>query len=686
MQMNYYPHIDGLRALAVLAVIIYHLDPGWLPGGFTGVDVFFVISGYVVSASLAKRDNSTFARFTLHFYARRFVRILPALLACLLATSVASTLFIPKAWLSEANEWTGLAAFFGVSNIVLALNQDAYYSPRAEFNPFIHTWSLGVEEQFYLLFPLVFFLWVKWQGARRQAAMMLLVLLTIASMTFSWWLVQRNPNGAFYWLFSRFWELAAGALLFQVTAAMAFPLKCWPALLRQGLQWMGLALICLGMLFSDLSSFPLPWALLPVLGSVLLILGLKGSQGGLPFTILSSPLAVWVGRLSYSLYLWHWPVFALLRWTTGLETTPTQLLGVGLTLVLAAASYAWLEQPVRIAQAARRWPDRVVVPGGIVAVVVAAGISLWTFTSQTTLSLSVTSNTAQWYPHAYSVPTDQTRCELLRENNEVGGAVRQRFIPQGCETSGRRVFVLGDSHAGAYLPMLTRLVQEHGQEVWLYTQGGCAYLNLFKPMYAEDTGCATFARSAHDDILAQLRPEDVVFLPSLRLRRFGDQWNLFPLDDVQASMDGPKAREDRKHAVEEGRLDLALFVSRGARIILEAPKPIFKAPAFRCSDWFNQSNPICAPGLEVSREELLRFREPALQALEMLTRNVDGTTLWDPFELLCPNGPSCSAADEDEPLFFDGDHLTTAGNMRVYDHFVACLKSPAACDSTHARN
>lgn len=157
MQMNYYPHIDGLRALAVLAVIIYHLDPGWLPGGFTGVDVFFVISGYVVSASLAKRDNSTFARFTLHFYARRFVRILPALLACLLATSVASTLFIPKAWLSEANEWTGLAAFFGVSNIVLALNQDAYYSPRAEFNPFIHTWSLGVEEQFYLLFPLVFF-------------------------------------------------------------------------------------------------------------------------------------------------------------------------------------------------------------------------------------------------------------------------------------------------------------------------------------------------------------------------------------------------------------------------------------------------------------------------------------------------------------------------------------------------
>lgn len=158
---GYVPHIDGLRAIAVLAVILFHLDPAWLPGGFTGVDVFFVISGFVVSASVHRLPPLSLGQSMLRFYARRIRRIAPALLACLLLTAVASVLFIPESWLSEASDKTGLMAFFGFSNWVLAAIGNDYFAPKAEFNPYTHTWSLGVEEQFYLLFPLLFLAWAR---------------------------------------------------------------------------------------------------------------------------------------------------------------------------------------------------------------------------------------------------------------------------------------------------------------------------------------------------------------------------------------------------------------------------------------------------------------------------------------------------------------------------------------------
>ncbi|MCW5569427.1 MAG: acyltransferase, partial [Dokdonella sp.] len=137
----YFAYIDGLRAIAVLGVIAYHLDSGWLPGGFAGVDVFFVISGFVVSASVARWNGSGLGGFLAYFYARRIRRIVPALVFCLLSTSLACTLFIPFAWLSSAIETTGRYAFFGLSNLYLASHNESYFSPTAEFNPYTHTWS-----------------------------------------------------------------------------------------------------------------------------------------------------------------------------------------------------------------------------------------------------------------------------------------------------------------------------------------------------------------------------------------------------------------------------------------------------------------------------------------------------------------------------------------------------------------
>lgn len=150
----YIPGIDGLRAIAVLAVLIYHADYlPWLPGGFTGVEMFFVISGYVISQSLSERTATGFGDYVLTFYRRRLLRLLPALLVVLMVSFLLSAMLLPQVWLSEQNNRTGMAAFLGLSNFVLAFNSETYFSPSVELNPYLHTWSLGVEEQFYLLFP-----------------------------------------------------------------------------------------------------------------------------------------------------------------------------------------------------------------------------------------------------------------------------------------------------------------------------------------------------------------------------------------------------------------------------------------------------------------------------------------------------------------------------------------------------
>nr|WP_285310189.1 acyltransferase [Stenotrophomonas maltophilia] len=181
----------------MLAVIVFHIDAAWLPGGFTGVDMFFVISGFGISQALASRGSQPTARLLLDFYRRRALRLLPVLLLMLLATFVLSALFIPRAWRNEQFDQTGWAALAGLSNIVLAGQDDDYFSPGAELNPFLHTWTLGVEEQFYLVFPLVFMVWLRGRGYWWWTPA-LLPVLTGLSVLWAGWQAQVAPTSAFY--------------------------------------------------------------------------------------------------------------------------------------------------------------------------------------------------------------------------------------------------------------------------------------------------------------------------------------------------------------------------------------------------------------------------------------------------------------------------------------------------------
>ena len=682
------PHIDGLRAIAVLAVIVYHLDETWLPGGFAGVDVFFAISGFVVSASVGQWNRGGFGAFLGYFYARRMQRIAPALILCLLLTGVASTMFIPPAWLSNANEQTGAYAFFGLSNWFLANHRESYFSPTVEFNPYTHTWSLGVEEQFYLLFPLLFFAWTR-GGRWRQLSLALFTLAMLGSIAWAARLGRSDPAAAFYLITTRLWELAAGVLLYQALALAgrghAAPARTATLFSHSGVL-LSLGLLAAGLFVSAPRSFPYPGALLPVLGTLGLIGFLHGRRRGALAAVLGSAPMTWIGRISYSLYLWHWPVFVLLRWTVGLESTTSRIGGVLATFVLATASYRLVERPLRYAPLLQRWPRIGVVAAGLLVIISGWWLSSQIVASRHLLALTtVTREAADWYPHAIATLPDAPACRLDQQVAAAGTGSLAILTRVGCAAPDEpppTVFVIGDSHATAYVRLLSEHVLRTGARVVLYHNSSCTFVSL--QLHREGGICPAQAKAAVADMLARSRPGDVVFLAALRLTRFSNQFAAVDEAAAWQSMIGEPAKAMRHRAEDEAIALLQPLADRGLHIVLEAPKPLLRAPPFRCSDRFNAGNPICRPGLSIARDEIERYRRPVLDSFARLAARMPAISIWDPLPILCP-GAVCEARMDGRPLYFDGDHLSAYGNRMLLPDFERHLQtSTASPQQTHA--
>ena len=626
---DHVPAIEGLRAVAVLSVLFYHLNEALLPGGFTGVDVFFVISGYVIAKSLRADSAASLGAFILGFYKRRILRIVPALVFFLVSLSFACALFIPDSWLSAGNNETALWAFFGLSNFYLLHSADGYFSMRIPFNPFSHTWTLGVEEQFYVLFPLVFYLWL------RRGAWVLLPALALVSLVIAAYQSQSSPLAAFYLLPSRFWELAAGALLFQAQSRLRW--SPWLAPL-------GAAFLALGFVFAGPANFPFPWALAPVAGSVLLILSVRDRSGPIQ-AVLESRVLTYIGRISYSLYLWHWGIFALCRWTIGLSEPSTVMGALLLTVLVSALSYHLVEQPFRRGAFWRRQPGWRIAFGGVAAVVVVHHAVAMLFETRNSLglNLSITTNQYDWSPYISRPPSGP----------------------------GKRLFVIGDSHAETYGNMAYLAAQRQGAQVAIFSRVGCPIANLRTSVVDTVPSC----RHIEEDVVAYLqanaKPGDAVLIASLRLPRLSEQSNALDLEAQRVLWRHPSRAAERKQALEEAARFIEKLQAMQLHVILDAPKPLFLAPPFRCLDWFNRANPACEAGFEVSRELLLELRAPVMASLSELERS-HGVHVWDPFPTLCP-GAKCSALQGERPVFFDTDHLSGYGGRLLVDSFSAAL-------------
>ncbi len=338
--LQYRPSIDGLRAIAVLSVFLFHLNHSCLPGGFVGVDIFFVISGYLITSIILKDCESD--KFSLlRFYQRRIARIFPAFFTVALVTLVgARFIYTPQDYASAGANLA--AASLSVANLKYMI-QGSYFQISPDAQPFLHYWSLSVEEQFYLFFPLLILLLFKYA---RNHLVWVLGILGAGSLIACILLTPAKPVWAFYLLPTRAWELCAGSLLAVV--ATHHPATTSGAARRSWIPLIGLLIVALSfIMLHEGPQFPGWRAILPVAGAVALIL---------PSTAPSSPVEKWlaapplvmVGRMSYSLYLWHWPIFSLVDYRLFLAPEPVRLtLKIGLSFLAAALSFLLIENPAR---------------------------------------------------------------------------------------------------------------------------------------------------------------------------------------------------------------------------------------------------------------------------------------------------------------------------------------------------
>lgn len=338
MSLPYRPEIDGLRAVAVLPVILFHAGVTQMSGGYIGVDVFFVISGFLITGILVRELNA--GQFSLlGFYERRARRILPALFLVLLVTALVGAFVMLPYELAALGRGI-LAVLLFVSN-VLFWRESGYFAAASELNPLLHTWSLAVEEQYYILFPLALAACWRWFP---RGVVPLMVLVTVGSLALAEFLSVRMPSANFYLLPTRAWELLAGSL----TALFLLRRRAPEGWLAEALGIAGLGAIVFAILTYDAATpFPSLWALVPVLGTVAIIVA--ASPGTLVGKLLGTAPFVGIGLISYSAYLWHQPLFAFARLLDP-DHHPQQ--GIMLILAVVALVLAWLswrfvERPFR---------------------------------------------------------------------------------------------------------------------------------------------------------------------------------------------------------------------------------------------------------------------------------------------------------------------------------------------------
>ena len=330
--VQYRPAIDGLRAVAVIAVFLFHLNRQWLPGGFVGVDVFFVISGYLITSIIRKdceAESFSFAKF----YQRRIARLVPASFLVLFATLAAATFVYLAQDLASCGANLAAAAL-SIINIKY-LFQGSYFALSPDAQPVLHYWSLAVEEQFYLFFPALFLLLFRKAGAYRQR---ILIGLCIGSFVLCFAVTRVKPEWAFYLLPTRAWELLAGGIL---ASSESDDRKSFPAWLPA----VGLLLVLASLVFvKEGPNFPGLLAVFPVLGTTLI---LGGGRGRAESLLSASPM-VFIGKMSYSLYLWHWPIFSLVDYRYFAASSALRLtLKIVLTALCCGAGFFLVERPGR---------------------------------------------------------------------------------------------------------------------------------------------------------------------------------------------------------------------------------------------------------------------------------------------------------------------------------------------------
>ncbi|GAA1465067.1 acyltransferase family protein [Microbacterium thalassium] len=506
------PDIQGLRAFAVGAVLLYHAGVPFLPGGYVGVDVFFVISGFLITGHLldqfARHGRIRFGEF----YARRARRILPASFVVLVGTVLAALVWFPPLLMQEV--WRGaVATALYVPNYLFAVDGTDYLADSAP-SLFQHYWSLGVEEQFYLVWPAL--LALGWAVLRsRRALFAILVVVVVGS--FVWCLVAtgQSQSWAFFSLPTRAWELGVGGL---VAFAVARGWRMRSPLAAAALGWAGLAVMTASAVwFSSSTVFPGPWALMPVLGTAAVILGGATPARFGPSGVLSMRGMLFVGEISYSLYLVHWPALTLPQIATPDELPLWVTLGIAAACVPAAwLLYRFVENPLRRSRVLAR-PRRALIgaaAGSLACLVVATGASAYADSRELSVEETVPATQIEQAPEGTDIVPENLE-PSLREADESLPEIFDDGCNQGVsdtDTEGcvygdpeaPRIVLFGDSHAAHWFPAVEAVAEEQGYAVEVHTKSSCPAASV--PVMRDGVAYET-CEPWRDDVISRLNEE-----------------------------------------------------------------------------------------------------------------------------------------------------------------------------------
>lgn len=650
LHSTYRPEIDGLRAIAVLAVVLNHFDRSILPSGYLGVDVFFVISGFVITSSISGRDvESCLVDYWLSFYGRRFKRLFPALLACIIFGSVAICLVNPE---PVASLRTGLSALFGFSNIYLNKQAADYFGSWAEINIFTQTWSLGVEEQFYLIFPLVISLAFSGNPDRKRWGLVTVALSLLIVLSLAFFTVYSKDDRpfAFFSILTRIWELGLGSLIFINRANIS-----------RSVRGIGniTALICLiglPIIFVVSSSNDVP----PTIAVVLLTACILHftSLNSVAYSILTLPVFSYFGKISYSLYLWHWTIICLSRWTVGLSWLMSPII-FGVMLGFSALSYHLIE--IRFRRVA--WSN-----SRLKSFFIGAGLLIG---AAIFLVVLLGPGHKLLYSGSYLPKTAEPTAQRAR--GEQRGTI----------------LIIGDSHAGHFSRLAAETASQFDLNEQTISFGATAYPTM---MISNAVGGLTFARSqawsqqADREATAAISKIDSSKDNLLILSSFY-QFYFGPLLGSRAysrmkHYDASGHEISAKIALTGWLANLRSFAQSQAKtpivIILSTPQmPNIYSRELCKKEWFR---PVLSQQCEVHvpRRHMLALVEPFNSRVRLVTRDLPNVSVFDPLPALCPaTQAQCSSAIDGVRLYNDEDHLSEVGEARVTAEFLRFLNTNA---------
>lgn len=662
------PDIQALRGVAVLLVVFYHAGLGF-SGGFVGVDAFFVISGYVIATTLVRELERSGTISLRQFYIRRIRRLMPALALVSIVVLTICVVLLPFDEQPFA-AGTGLAATFFAANVYLYRVSGGYFEPAGETNPFLHTWSLSVEEQFYFVLPVALILlwWLAQQLGVRSPKRSMSAVFAVVALVSLWWSWQTtNGDGffagvfgsperfAFYAPVTRVWEFLAGVLLALAPATLPIGYRAAIAMRGAGLS----ALLYAAVTFDELTLFPGTAAALPVLATALIIAAGSVAPMTEALPSVSSGWSsardglVWIGDLSFSWYLWHWPAIVL---TASVWPNNQALLAVAALTSLFPAwlSKRWVEDPIRFR-----------LPTGWVSLALVVAVCL--LTPAATALVVRGGSTSNW---GVALPTEWEERRLAGQIGCVDTPEKtwptDRCLIRATSSQGL-ILLLGDSHASSASDGVAEAAVRLGMNFGVWAKSGCPLLLERAPH--NDNTCPSWQEAALAAI--DLHEPDIVIIANRSsgyTASFGEKvWRLI----ANASGERPETQAEALISWEEGLKGLLNHISRNTpttHVVLFANVPEYSPDDFEVSLFRGPGDP---PTID---RNYVDQRRRVLEVEANIVERFPQVEIVDPADILCQ--PSqCRAGDGDTWWYMDEDHLNPKGSLALADALTVKLRS-----------